>query len=65
MSGSVIPSVKSQRYCLRRLGRIPDRNDAARLTMALLFLGAAAAYSVANAQPQRITGLTPYRLREQ
>ena len=59
MSGSVIPSVKSPRYCLRRLGKIPDRNDAARQTMALLFLGAAAAYSVANAQPQRITGLTP------
>jgi uncharacterized protein DUF4399 len=59
MSGSVIPSVKSPRYCLRRLGKIPDRNDAARQTMALLFLGATAAYSVANAQPQRITGLTP------
>jgi len=58
MSGSVIPSVKSPRYCLRRLGKIPDPNDAARLTIALLF-GAAAASSLANAQPQRITGLTP------
>jgi hypothetical protein len=59
MSGSVSPSVKSPRYCLRRLGKIPDRNDAARLTMALLFIGAASSYSIANAQPRRITGLTP------
>lgn len=35
------------------------RKDGASLTMATLLIGVAAAYSVADAQPRRVTGLTP------
>ena len=35
------------------------RKDCASLTMAAVLIGVAAAHSVADAQPRRVTGLTP------